>query len=212
MGLSTGMETALDGTPSALVFVAVQIDFPAGTMRLLDGSGQLVIDGETFLGEDPSFGVLSSIAPVEDGVAGDAPSLQLVINPPTLTAAGNLAAAANQGSPVQVILGVLNTADMTLLGEPYLLFVGEVDVPTFRPSQGTRSVTLDCVSAWDRFFEDDEGIRLTDNWLQSVWPGARGLQYVAEVNRQLPWGQDAPTPAVVTTPAQALATVTANLF
>jgi hypothetical protein len=79
-----------------------------------------------------------------------------------------------------------------------VLFMGEVDVPVLDVDKGIRTVTLECVSAWERFFEDDEGVRLTDNWHQSIWPGETGLAYVIEVTRQLPWGQDAPVPAVVT--------------
>jgi hypothetical protein len=197
MPLSAGMETALEA-PAPLVVVALKIVLPSGTLRLLDGSGVLTIDGEDYAGGDPTLGVLAGIEPITDGIAAEAPALRIVINPPTNTASADLAAADAQGSPVTLMILALDPVTHAIQGDPFVAFLGEVDVPTLDVDKSFRTVTLDCVSAWEKFFEDDEGVRLTDNWHQSIWPGETGLAYVIEVTRQLPWGQDSPVPAVVT--------------
>jgi hypothetical protein len=210
MPLSPAMETALEG-PAALIFLAFEVNLPDGALRLLDGSGEVTFGGHTFKGADDTFGVVGGLEPFNDGVAAEAPSLQVTINAPTNTAAATLAAADAQGSVVHLWLGVLNPLDMSVIGDPYLLFSGELDQGVVRVSKGARSVTLECVSAWERFFEDDEGIRLNDAWHQSVWPGELGLEFVTETQRQLPWGQDSPTPAVISgqSTAQAIAAAAA---
>lgn len=209
MPLSAGMQTALDGTPSALVFLALEVLLPSGPLRLLDGAGELTLFGHAFSGGDPDRGVIQSIQPSSDGIGADAPSLTVVMNPPSNAASADLAGAATQGSAVTVWIGVLNPADMTLIGEPYELFAGELDQGVLRVNQGSRTVTLECVSVFERFFDDDEGIRLTDAWHQSIYPGETGLEFVTEIQRQLPWGIDTPTPAAVS-PTQAAAAQAAN--
>ena len=82
--------------------------------------------------------------------------------------------------------------------DPDVLFVGEVDVPELAVGEGTRAVSLRCVSVFEKLFEVEEGARLNDAFHQSIWPGEKGFEYVTDVERHLPWGQDAPRPAAVT--------------
>ena len=102
-----------------------------------------------------------------------------------------------QGRPMLLWIGVINPMTGAVDGDPFLAFAGEVDHPILRVGEGTRSVTLECVSIWERFFEDFEGIRLSNAFHQSVWPGELGLEFVTDVKRSLPWGSDAPRPDVV---------------
>ena len=196
MSLSAGMLSALQGA-QALAFMAVEITLPGQTLRLLDGAGEISISGQTFVGGDPTFGVLQAVETFSDGIGNEAPAMRITIIPPTNTASATLASPTAQGGAVRVMVGAANLATGALIADPYLLFVGEIDQGVLNVGKGQRSLVLDCVSAWDRFFEDDEGVRLTHRWHQSVWPGEMGLEFVTEADRQLPWGADAPTPAVV---------------
>src|SRR3546814_2304754 len=69
------METAL-AAETPLVVGLLKIELPDATIRLLDGSGQLVFDGETYTGRDPVFGSLAAVEAIEDGV-GDRKSTRL---------------------------------------------------------------------------------------------------------------------------------------
>lgn len=195
MPLSSAMATALEA-PAACLFVAVEIDLPDGALRLLDGAGSVTFGGRAFMGQDPSLGVLASIEPVSDG-GEEAPSLRLAILPPTNAASATLANPAAQGRSVLVWLGALAPSTGAVIGDPELIYAGEIDIPVLEVGRGTRLLTLDCVSIFDRFFEDREGVRLTNSFHQSVWPGERGLEFVTGVKRQMPWGSDQVRPAAV---------------
>jgi hypothetical protein len=184
-------------TPGVLMFVGVEVQLPdSGWLRLLDGSGSVTFSAKTFVGKDPTFGVLSSLDAVVDGFGDEAPSLRLGINPPTSSAAAILAGQNMQGRSVLVWLGALDPATGLPKPTPLLIFAGEVDQGVLRVGLGTRALTLECVSVWERLFDDAEGVRLTNAYHQSAWPGEKGFEFVTAVQRQLPWGADTPGPSV----------------
>lgn len=193
MALDLAMQDALDGV-SALLFVAVLVDLPDAPLCLLDGSGEVTFGDHTFVGGDPDLGVLAGIEKMSQGLGNEAPSLRLTINPPTNAASATLSSPGNQGAAVKVWFGVLGQADGQVIGDPYLLFDGDVDQPILSVGEGSRSLTLECVSAIERAREDDEGVRLNDAFHQSIWPGELGLEFVTEVGHDDPWGRDEPKP------------------
>ncbi len=194
--LSAPMAAALERL-APLLFVAVEVQTGGAPLRLLDGSSEVTFAGRTFRGEDPDYGALALLEPIIDGVGDEAPSVRLTVNPPDAAAAARLAGASMQGRPMLLWIGVINPMTGAVDGDPFLAFAGEVDHPILRVGEGTRSVTLECVSIWERFFEDFEGVRLSNAFHQSVWPGELGLEFVTDVKRSLPWGSDAPRPDVV---------------
>ena len=184
-------------TPSVLMFVGVEIELPdGGWLRLLDGSGSVTFNAKTFVGKDSGFGVLASLETVTDGFGDTAPSLKIGINPPTTDAAAILCGQDMQGQQVLVWLGVLNPASGAVNGSPLLIYSGESDQGVLAVGLGTRSVALNTVSIWERLFDDAEGVRLTNAYHQSAWPGELGMQFITDVQRSLPWGQDAARPSV----------------
>lgn len=197
MPYSGTMDTALQGD-APLLFFAVEIILPGPVnIRLLDGPGFLTINGNTFTGDDATYGTLGGGQAFDDGVGDTSPHLSLTILPPTNAAAAALASASNQGSQVSVWFGVIDRATGLVIGTPDLMFVGEIDVGVLKVGLNQRSVDLDIASVWDRFFDTDEGILLNNSWHQSVWPGELGLEYITDIQLQIPWGQDGPRPNVV---------------
>lgn len=195
--LDPTLQTALvaDGP---LIFFAVEIVYPTFTVRLCDGSGQVTIGGNVFVGADDIYGVLVGPDPFQDGVSAEAPHLTFQIQPPSNTAAAALCDGAAQGSPVSLWFGALDRATGLPIGATQLMWAGALDVPTLVADKNVRIVKIDAESSWDRFFDLDEGILLTNASHQAFWPGELGLEYVTEVQAQLPWGSDAPRPIVVT--------------
>ncbi|MDB5458157.1 MAG: hypothetical protein JWP92_3742 [Caulobacter sp.] len=194
--LSPALATAFSGR-SVLMFCAVEIDLPAGALRLLDAPGQVTFGGRTFLGRDPVYGTLGGVEPVTDGVETDAPEITITVLPPTMTAAASLASPTAQFSAVTIWVGALDKVTGEVIPDPYVLFVGEVDVPTLSGDGGSRSLQYSVTSVFELLFEVDEGARLNNAFHQSVWPGERGLEYVTEVQRSLPWGAETARPAAV---------------
>jgi len=194
--LDSTLQTAL-GADGPLVFFAIEMLYPSFSLRLVDGAGTVDIGGNTFVGLDPVYGSLIGPDAWGDGVAAEAPHLTLQLQPPSNTAAVALCDPAAQGSQVTLWFGALDRVTGLPIGTPYVLWIGDLDVPTLVADRGTRVVKIDAASGWDRFFDVDEGILLTNASHQAFWPGELGLEYITEVQAQIPWGQDAPRPVVV---------------
>lgn len=180
-------------------FGAVRLALPAATLRLLDGSSQTVIDGETYSGEDAEFGVLLVVEPVEENLENDAPELRVVLQPNDAAAAATLADADMQGSEVIFMVGCIDPSTGLPIGQPEVPFLGEVDVPSLSLGEGTRQVEFRCVSADERMFEMDEGERISDAYHQSICPGELGFSMLATLLDPAYWG--AVPPAGATAPA-----------
>lgn len=181
------------------IFHCVELLLPSAvTIRLLDASGAVTFSSKTFTGIDATYGALGSIESITDGVGDEAPSVIVKMLPPSNSAAVALAAAANQGSDVNVWMGAVNVSTGAVIGAPELIFAGQIDVPSLVVGQNTLRVEIACVSAFERFFEGDEGLEMTNASHQSIWSGETGFDMVTDTERQLPWGADAPRPTVVT--------------
>lgn len=186
--LSAGLAAAL-ASDNPIVFGAVRIALPGATMRLLDSSGVVAFGGETYTGEDPTFGVLGAISALTDGSGDEAPAFDITIIPPDDTAAGTLAAATMQGSGVQLWLGAVDRATGAPLGDAYLVFAGEVDVPLISAGAQGRMVEYQVVSVMERLFDEDEGAKASDAFHQSIWPGETAFFDVTGIEQTIYWGQ-----------------------
>ena len=185
------LDPALDAElrrPVVTLFGAIELLLPHAAVRLLDGAGFVTFGGHTFTGRDETYGTIESVDAFSDGVDNEDPTLQVTLLPPSNTAAALLADPAAQGAQVSLWVGALNVRTGLPVADPELRFVGEVDVPTVVIDRNIRRLKLEVVSVFERFFSDDEGVRLSDAWHQSIWPGETGLAGVTSVQRKLPWG------------------------
>jgi hypothetical protein len=187
--LTPEMETAL-GASNPLIFGALRIALPSYTLCLLDGAGTVSFNGDTYVGRDPTYGVLAGIDAIDDGVGDQAPALSISLFPPDATAAAVLSHPALQGSEVQLWLGALDRTSGAVIPDPTLLFLGELDQPTLRGSRGKRVLDYECVSAFERLFDNDEGARLADSFHKTIWPGETGLANVTGVTKKVYWGTE----------------------
>lgn len=196
MALPVPMQNAL-AQPSMMFFTAVRLTLPSVTIALLDGSAVVTFAGSTFVGEDPLYGVLAGVEEISDGGEDEAPRARIKLNPKDLTALSALAAASNQGAKVEIWEGLIDQTSGLAVADPNLAFEGFYDQPTWSPK--AMELVIDCGSVFELFFENDEGVRLTDSFHQSIWPGELGFQYVGETqSRKLPWGvADVPRPVAV---------------
>lgn len=184
--------TAALSQPVITFFGAIKIQLPSGTIRLLDGAGVIVIGGETYTGEDPNFGTINSIDQIAENIGDEAPELILSLYPKDGAAAATLASPAMQGSLVTVLFGALDTATGLPIGTPEVVFLGEIDIPTLSSETNSRSVEFTIVSVFERMFENEEGIRASDGYHQSIWPGELGLQYMTGTGGKLYWATNKP--------------------
>jgi hypothetical protein len=190
--MDPALKAALE-QPSVLLFGALRIDLPDYTIRLLDGSASLVIGGETFVGQDPTFGTLAAISELTEEIGDSAPEISITLNPPDASASATLSHPSMQGSVVHLMAGAVDMTSGLTIGTPQTLFLGEIDVPTITIDKaGARTVEYSVVSVFERLFEVDEGVRAQDGWHQSIWPGERGLEFMTATDKNLYWGARPP--------------------
>lgn len=174
--------------PRFLFFGAVEIELEAGAIRLLDGAGETVIDGERYYGSDPEWGVLSYVKGIADSDGDSAPAPLLGIVPSSDLALDAMLDPALQGSPVRVMLGAMDRLTGLPIGAMYTRFTGELDVPKVKWDRSNREVEFTLAGIGERLFSTEEGRRLSDAFHQTVWPGELGLAFVTDVESAVPWG------------------------
>jgi hypothetical protein len=185
------MHPALDGALAGFnptIFGAVEILLPNHAIRLLTGSGIVVFDGKTFTGQDATYGTLHSVEDLTDGTGDDAPAINLTLVPASDAAAADLAGADMQGASVSIWLGAVEPTNGLVIGEPLLIFLGVLDVPTLKVGANSRLLEFEITSAFEALFMNDDGARLNDRFHSYVWPGETGLSHVTSVTQQIYWG------------------------
>ena len=186
------METtpALDNAlnqPYVRFFLAGKAELPGHTAYLLEASGRVTWSEGTFTGEDSLLGTINAIDTINDGIGDQAPQLTVKFNPDSDAAAIEICSPDMQGSRMRIWLGAMDN-NGTVIADPYLLFDGELDLPTLSIDYGTRELQYDCVSSFEKLFMLDEGNRLNQSHHQEVWPGEEGLNHVTGVTRTVVWG------------------------
>ena len=185
--LTPQLDAALRGD-QLFPFGAITMSLPGYEVNLLDGAGTLSFGARTFVGHDDTFGTISEVEDLTDGTGDAAPAFSLTLLPASDAAAGTLAAPQMQGSPVYVWIGAVDPASGMPVPDPYLIFVGELDVPTLQSDEHSRSIEYEVTSVFERLFEDDESSRLSPGYHQSIFPGQLGLAYVTGVDQPVYWG------------------------
>lgn len=193
----TQLHPALDATlagngAGATIFGVLKIVLPDATLRLVDGSAEISISetGGTFVyaGEDPEFGVWDAVDDFEDGAGDNAPGMTVRLLPASDEAAATLSDPDNQGSPISYAVAARNDATGVVIGEPYPLLFGEIEVPVHRFGGTENTVDLDVVGGMEQLFFEDEGIRLAQSFHEQVWPGELGFSHVTGVTANVYWG------------------------
>lgn len=196
---ATAAETAADAS-GFLAFAALRIDLGSGTViRLTDGEvAGLTVNGETYMGHDDVYGVLTSLESLTDGLDAEAPKCRITIAPPSVTAAATLSSPSHQGAAVEIWEGLVNQVSGAVYADPTLQFLGELDVPTLMIKAAGRFLEYDVASVWEYLFDQDEGALLSNAFHQSVWPGELGLQYTSLIDSiNVPWGPGGKRPDVL---------------
>jgi len=178
-------------------FLCMLVEFPGTDLALLEAEGEVTFNvsyrnGTTkatkFTGYSNTFGSLQSIDALSDGVGDQAPALSFALLPPGETASALLSQPNMQGSRIRIWLGAIDNASKFVIDAPYLMFEGEIDQPLLTIDNGRRELEFEAVSAFERLFSDEEGIRLSNANHKEVWPGETGLEDVTGVIKQIIWG------------------------
>lgn len=181
---------ALDGD-ALRQFVAVRLELPSGyVIRLIDGSGYITLDGESYDGHDPTFGALAAMSSVKESAEAQSPEFSFTLNPPAAASIGTLADPKNQGSAIVVHWGLIDEMTGAVIGTPEKIWIGRLDNVRTIAAQGSITCEVNSVSAFDRLFVAEEAARLTPSFHQSMWPGETGLDFNVKTTANPYWGVD----------------------
>jgi hypothetical protein len=197
--MTAAMEVAL-GARHVMLVGLLRIAFPGYTLRLADASAVVTAMGEQFVGRDARFGTIGAIESVGEATGDQMPGLDLVLMPPALSAAVDLAQPTMQGAAVRAWLAAIDIESGQTFAEPELLFAGEVDTVALEIDRGTRTLAVSCASVFERLMEPDEGGRLADSFHQWVWPGELGFANMSGTPVDRLWGPGSRAPSVTLAP------------
>lgn len=189
MALDPTMATALL-SDNIKTFIALRIDLPDTTVRLLDGATEVTFSQGTFVGDDPLAGTLKSISMISESFATEAPRFQIAVFPKTADAVAELCAVPNQGSRVRIWFGLIDKDTGAVQGQPHLTIDGIIDVPRVLLTEGQRYVEIDCATSFERFLVKAEAARWINGEHQTIWPGEDGLAHVAKAGESPIWGTE----------------------
>lgn len=189
--LSPALDTALAGD-RVIVFGALTLTVGGDTVRLLDGSDEIEIDGHVYSGEDATYGTWAALDKFTDGTGDSAPSIVVSMIPKDDAAIEALTGPTMQGEAVTVSVGAVSEETGQIIGDPYVLFNGEIDIARYIFGKKSSEVEYECVGGMERMFFDDEGIRLVPSFHVQVWPGELGMNHVTGIRTTIYWGGNAP--------------------
>lgn len=172
-------------------FFALKIEFPGLTVRFFTGRGQMTILGETYYGAGMAGedGIWGDMEEIEGTVGEEAPRLRITLGGLQNSVVAEAREYTAQGSPVTIYDCLWNWNTMSAAETPEMVFYGFVDVATFELGQ-TSTISLDCASGLEYFFNANEGQDWNAQSHKNVWPGELGLDYCTTTTVSLPWGSE----------------------
>lgn len=184
---------ALEGQAPTVVHL-VTVTLSGATVRWLDTGLEVVWDSNTYAREDATYGYLGALGAIEDGADGQATVCDLSILC-DLTALALWVDPDEQGGTVTIHVGAVDHDTGLLIGEPDLLFRGELDQPRLAVAD-TLTLVFDCITEEARMLEPNEEQRLTASFHKAVWPNEEGYDFVVDLEQRVYWRADDPNPAI----------------
>lgn len=168
---------------------------PDATIRWTLEGGFVAWDGNIWAARDATYGALDSISEITDGIDDDAAPVTLGIIPPTLSSIADLASADAQGAAVTIHLAGIDRETGLIAGEPYLLFIGELDQPRLLDGR-ERRLEYDILPADAFGLQPNEEQRQSDAFHKSIWTDERGYEHQTEGRKIVFWRDDDPNNAI----------------
>ena len=169
----------------------VKIELPDATLRICDGAF-VKWDAETFEANDPDFGTIGSMEPVEEGVGDEIPALRMSFLPNSTASAATLSQPEYQGCRVRMWIAEVDIDTNEVVGDPSLEFDGQADSTDLIIGKGTRELEMDVVSAAERLFVINEGNTLSPRFHKLLYPGELGQDNAIGVGVGVAWGTALP--------------------
>lgn len=169
--LTTDLKNRLTAATTTPCFLW-RADFDSFTLRLWSGAGDLTWDSQTWLGNGWLQGFDGASEQVE--VASTGASVKLAGVPQDII---SLILNAKHGAPGKFYLGALDT-DGDIIADPYLVFAGQLDVPTILDDPGSPEITITYESLLVDLDRSRE-FRYNTESQKTQYPSDRGFEYAS---------------------------------
>jgi len=181
--LNASLSSAIIEPVVAPVFF-FKAQFDSGSVLAWSGYGDISWGGDTYLGIG-DFGGVDKVDETSD-VRANGVTLTLSGIPSQLLAIA--LTEPYQGRPCTLFLGALNLTSGAIIGTPYPLISGRMDVMTIEEGATTGTITLTVENRLIELFRTKER-RYTHEDQQIDFPGDLGLEYVAGLQEKpINWG------------------------
>ncbi|WCP14485.1 hypothetical protein sphantq_02931 [Sphingobium sp. AntQ-1] len=166
-------------------------------IRLCDG-GFLEFGGNTYRSSDPDFGTIGSMEAFSEGVGDSVPAFKLTFLPASTAAASDISAPGMQGSIARFWIAEVDADTGLIIGDPDLMFDGQIDQTILRIGKSKRELDIDFVSTAERLFSINEGNSLNPRFHKVVNPGELGEDNATGLGVSVAWGVEAQGTASLT--------------
>ncbi len=183
--LSANMQTEVVAKMLSPIFL-VKAEFDSGNINLWTGIGNIVFNGDTYVGAGSLIGMTSVVEATNIEANGVNFTLRAI--PSDLI---SIALSENyQGRFVSCYFGCLNGA--SLITDPYLLFKGRADVLEITDAGSTSTLTMRCENLLIDL-RRKKTRRYTDEDQKVYYPDDFGLEFVDSLqDREIFWGKASP--------------------
>lgn len=166
----------------------VRMDFSSGPLRAWSGTGALVWNGETFTGT----GVLGGISAIDETKKTSANGIELSLSGIPSDLIGKALMDQYRGRRVRIWLALFDTSrpdSAVMLDNPVQVFGGRMDTMRISDNGETSTIVVSCESRLVDMERPRER-RYTHEDQQELYPGDRGLEYVASLpTKEVLWGR-----------------------
>jgi hypothetical protein len=179
----------------AQLALLAEFDFASGTVRFWTGYGQQTWNGVVWTGS----GNFGGVSPIDETTTIGAATLSFTLSGVPSDIIALALGDAYRGKPCKLWLAAVN--DSGVIQGAYQIFGGRMDIMKIADSGTTCTITLNAENQLIDLGRARD-VRYTDEEQQRLFPGDRGLEYVAKLSEQLIyWG--IASPASGTAPAAA---------
>jgi len=178
---SVKAEFQADGLAPVLIG---SFDYGSGVLRAWSGIGDLIWAGNTYLG----VGHLLSVSPVSETVQLKAEGVQFKMTGIPQARLAQVLGEDYQGRPAKLWIGVLDTAG-NLIADPVMVLDGRMDTVEIDEG-GDAAIITQHVESELIDLRRPRTSRYTDVEQKALYPGDRGLEFVASLQDQvILWGR-----------------------
>jgi hypothetical protein len=183
--LDPDLETEILKTVLCPCFL-VEAFFDSGTLRLWTGNVPLMWNSQIFTGA----GIMLSFSEITETQQIEANGVQFVLSGISSTIISLALTEEYQGRPIKLYLSALDE-NGELIGEPYTIYEGLMDVMEIQDNGETSAVTLNTENQMV-ILEAIKIFRYTPEEQKRRYPGDKGLDFVPSLqDKEIIWGRKA---------------------